>query len=143
VGRSEAQAPGGHGGGRADSPAIRHVDLALEPSHPISAWNSFVNSFHDALDLARETEGMGVILDAWHVWWDPRLLEDIKAGADRIYNVQLNDYARTDRPVVLTAGGPRAVPGEGMIPLKEVPLRCGQGRLGPVLRHRGDRAVHS
>ena len=98
----------------------RGVDLAIEPSHPISAWNSFVNTFVDTLEIASQVEGMGVLLDLWHVWWDPGLMNGIRSGIDRIYNVQVNDYARTEEPVVLTMGMPRAPLGEGMIPIKDI-----------------------
>lgn len=96
------------------------VDLSLEPSHPIFAFNSFVTTLRDALDVAAEVDGMGVVLDTFHVWWDPRVLSDIQKDIRRIHNVQISDYAKSDQPVVLTTGGPRVALGEGMIPLKEL-----------------------
>ncbi len=97
-----------------------NVDLALEPSHPMFAFFSIVYTLRDALDLAAEVEGMGVILDTFHSWWDPRLPDDIRKDIDRIYNVQLSDYGRTDEPVRLSGGGGRFPLGEGLIPLREI-----------------------
>ena len=98
----------------------RKVDLALEPSHPMFPWNSFVHTLHDTLDLVRDFEGVGALLDTWHVWWDPRLLEDIRRDGRLIYNVQINDYARPAGPANILIGGPREVPGRGLIPLAEI-----------------------
>ncbi len=96
------------------------VPLVLEPSHPMAPWNSFVHSLHDTLDLVAGIEDMGVLMDAWHCWWDWRLLDDIRGNVRRIYNVQIDDYAKPTGPVEITTGGPRVPPGEGMIPLKEI-----------------------
>ena len=109
-------------GMRQIAPAARAsgVQLAVEPSHPIFAFNSFIVTLRDALDLAKQVEGTGVVLDTFHSWWDPRVLGDIKKDCALIYNVQISDYAKSDQPVVLTTGGPRVALGEGMIPFKEI-----------------------
>ena len=51
------------------------VRLGIEPLHPMMiAERSVVVTLAQALDLAErfEPERVGVVIDAYHVWWDPR-----------------------------------------------------------------------
>ena len=50
------------------------VPLAIEPLHPMyAADRACVNTLAQALDLCDELgEGVGVAIDVYHVWWDPR-----------------------------------------------------------------------
>lgn len=60
------------------------VRLAIEPLHPMfCADRAVVSTLGQALDLAEQfpVEQVGVVVDSYHVWWDPQLFEQIaRAG---------------------------------------------------------------
>ena len=51
------------------------VPLAIEPLHPMqAAERACINTLEQALDLCDLLqEGIGVAVDVYHVWWDPKL----------------------------------------------------------------------
>jgi sugar phosphate isomerase/epimerase len=51
------------------------IPLAIEPLHPMyAADRACVNTLEQALDLCDELgDGVGVAIDTYHVWWDPKL----------------------------------------------------------------------
>jgi len=61
------------------------VPLAIEPLHPMyCADRACVNTLAQALDLCDEMgEGVGVVVDAYHVWWDPQLSAQIERAGDK------------------------------------------------------------
>lgn len=66
------------------------VPIAIEPLHPMyAADRSCVNTLAQALDLCARLDpdnagGVGIALDAYHVWWDPDLSAGIgRAGRER------------------------------------------------------------
>ena len=62
----------------------RGMPLAIEPLHPMyAADRACVNTLEQALDLCDALgDGVGVAIDAYHVWWDPELSAQIaRAGA--------------------------------------------------------------
>ena len=61
------------------------VPLAIEPLHPMyCADRACVNTLAQALDLCDEMgEGVGVVVDAYHVWWDPQLRSQIERAGDK------------------------------------------------------------
>lgn len=73
------------------------VRLALEPMHPIfTADRGVCATLGEALDLAEQfpSEQVGVVVDSFHVWWDPQLEAQVaRAGAsDRIASFQVCDW---------------------------------------------------
>ena len=63
------------------------VPLAIEPLHPMyAADRCCVNTLKQANDLADELDpssegGIGVVVDVYHVWWDPDLEQQVgRAG---------------------------------------------------------------
>ncbi|MFI8912753.1 sugar phosphate isomerase/epimerase family protein [Streptomyces sp. NPDC053513] len=73
------------------------VRLAIEPLHPMfCADRAVVSTLGQALDLAElfPAEQVGVVVDSYHVWWDPDLAAQIaRAGAgDRIASYQVCDW---------------------------------------------------
>ncbi len=85
------------------------VRLAIEPLHPMMAADrSVVCLLDDALGLADNTgPGIGVVVDAYHVWWDVRLADTIRRAGDRIAGVHVSDWVSP-----LTGG---LLAGRGMI----------------------------
>jgi sugar phosphate isomerase/epimerase len=74
------------------------VRLALEPLHPIfAADRAVLSTLGQALDLAGgyAASEVGVVVDSYHVWWDPALEESIaRAGREgRIASYQLCDWS--------------------------------------------------
>jgi sugar phosphate isomerase/epimerase len=61
------------------------VPLAIEPLHPMyCADRACVNTVAHALDLCDELgAGLGVAVDAYHVWWDPGLKNQIERAGDK------------------------------------------------------------
>jgi len=94
--------------------ARRGVRLAVEPTSWLYADLTFIHTFHDAL-LVAPRAGMGICLDAFHVWTEAGLREEIRAHAGLIAHVQLSDMMPGSRALPC-----RAVPGDGNIPLAAV-----------------------
>lgn len=73
------------------------VRLALEPLHPMfAADRAVVSTLGQALDLAApfDADVVGVVVDTYHVWWDPDLERQVaRAGAEgRIASYQVCDW---------------------------------------------------
>ena len=67
-----------------DDAAAAGVRLAIEPMHPIyAADRGVISTLAQALDIAEQfpSDVVGVLIDTFHVWWDPELPEQIhRAG---------------------------------------------------------------
>ncbi len=94
--------------------AGRGVTLAIEPASWLYSDLTFIHTFHDAL-LVAPRAGMGICLDAFHVWTESGLREEIAEHASLIAHVQLSDMTRGSRSLPC-----RAVPGNGDVPLTAV-----------------------
>ncbi|MFG1709941.1 sugar phosphate isomerase/epimerase family protein [Nonomuraea sp. M3C6] len=93
----------------------RGVKLALEPLHPIYCPDRAVlSTLGQALDLSLPypEEQVGVVVDTFHVWWDPRLFEDIARAGRRIASYQVCDYLHPLPADVLLG---RGMMGDGVI----------------------------
>jgi sugar phosphate isomerase/epimerase len=99
------------------------MPLAIEPLHPMQAADrACVNTLEQALDLCDEldpgrTGALGVALDAYHIWWDPKLAAQIeRAGADRLLAYHICDWLLPTRDLL----NDRGMPGDGVIELKKL-----------------------
>lgn len=76
--------------------AARHgVRLALEPVHPLfTADHGVLSTLGQALDLAEQfpPEQVAVVIDTFHVWWDPQIEQQISRAAGRIAAFQVCDW---------------------------------------------------
>src|SRR5947209_6195127 len=97
--------------------------LAIEPLHPMQAADrACVNTLEQALDLCDEldpgrTGALGVALDAYHVWWDPKLAAQIeRAGGGRLLAYHICDWLLPTRDLL----NDRGMPGDGIIELKKL-----------------------
>ncbi len=73
----------------------RGVALGIEPMNPIyAADRGVVSTLGQALDIAEEfaPDEVGVVLDTFHVWWDPALREQIARAGSRIHSYQVCDW---------------------------------------------------
>jgi sugar phosphate isomerase/epimerase len=98
------------------------VRLAIEPLHPMFASDRCVVSTLDqALDIAEQfpSDIVGVVVDAYHVWWDPRVYRAIaRAGrGERIFSYQVCDWI-TPLPSGVLRG--RGMMGDGCIELRRL-----------------------
>jgi sugar phosphate isomerase/epimerase len=94
-----------------------NMPLAIEPLHPMyAADRACVNTLAQALDLCDVLgDGVGVVIDAYHVWWDPDLAKQIaRAGsAKRILAYHVCDWLVPTRDLLLDRG----MMGDGVIDL--------------------------
>ncbi|GAB3142477.1 sugar phosphate isomerase/epimerase [Microbispora hainanensis] len=75
--------------------AERGVRLALEALHPVyCADRAVLSALGQALDLAEPyaSEQVGVVVDSFHVWWDPEVLTQIAWAGERIASYQVGDF---------------------------------------------------
>ncbi|MEZ0072651.1 sugar phosphate isomerase/epimerase [Planotetraspora sp. GP83] len=110
--------------------AERGVRLGLEPLHPMyCADRAVLSTLGQALDLAAPyaPETVGVVVDTFHVWWDPQVFEQIeRAGREgRIASYQVCDFL-SPLPADVLLG--RGMMGDGVIdfgPLTEAVTAAG------------------
>ena len=73
----------------------RGVRLAIEALHPMfAADRSVIVTLAQALDLAEQfpAEQVGVVVDTYHLWWDPDVTAQIARAAGRILSYQVCDW---------------------------------------------------
>jgi sugar phosphate isomerase/epimerase len=95
------------------------VPLAIEPLHPMqAAERACVNTLEQALDLCDALgEGVGVAVDVYHVWWDPKLEQQIRrAGKARILAYHICDWLVPTRDLL----NDRGMMGDGVIDLPRI-----------------------
>lgn len=93
------------------------VRIVLEPLHPIfAADRAVISTLGQALDLAAPfaPSNVGVVVDTYHVWWDPELEAQIaRAGREgRIASYQVCDWIL---PLNLDTLNSRGYMGDGYI----------------------------
>jgi sugar phosphate isomerase/epimerase len=98
------------------------VPVAIEPLHPMyAADRACVNTLDQALDLCdaldpRRTLGLGVAVDVYHCWWDPRLESAIGRAGDRILAHHICDWLVPTRDLL----NDRGMMGDGVIDLPRI-----------------------
>lgn len=101
----------------APAAAEHGVRLALEALHPMYvADRAVISTLDQALDLAQEhpADQVGVVVDAYHQWWDPGLDAALRRAEGRIASYQVCDWILPLAADVLLA---RGVMGDGVIDL--------------------------
>ncbi|GGL97496.1 sugar phosphate isomerase/epimerase family protein [Nakamurella endophytica] len=115
--------------------ATHGVRLVLEPLHPMyCADRAVLSTVAQALDLADPfpAETVGIVIDTFHVWWDPQLPGQIEraAAAGRLALYQVNDFLL---PIAADALLSRGMMGDGCIDLADISTRVtAAGYTGPV-----------
>lgn len=99
------------------------MPLAIEPLHPMqAAERACINTLEQALDLCDEldpdaTGALGVAVDVYHVWWDPKLAAQIRrAGAQRLLAYHVCDWLVPTRDLL----NDRGMMGDGVIELRKL-----------------------
>jgi sugar phosphate isomerase/epimerase len=110
----------------------RGVRIGLEPLHPMyAAERSVLNTISQSLKLASaySPKQVGVILDTFHIWWDPQVVELIKQSAGRIYGFHVSDWL-VPLPDILLG---RGLMGDGVIDNRKLRLLVEHaGYAGPI-----------
>jgi sugar phosphate isomerase/epimerase len=95
------------------------VPLAIEPLHPMQAPDrACINTLEQALDLCDALgDGVGVAVDVYHVWWDPKLEQQIRrAGKQRLLAYHICDWLVPTRDLLEDRG----MMGDGVIDLPKI-----------------------
>jgi sugar phosphate isomerase/epimerase len=95
------------------------VVLGIEPLHPMyAAERSVVVTLKQANDLADqlESQAAGIVVDAFHVWWDPDVMHQIDRARGRIVGFHVSDWP-VPLPGILMG---RAMMGDGVIELRQL-----------------------
>jgi sugar phosphate isomerase/epimerase len=92
------------------------IPLAIEPLHPMyAADRACVNTLAHANDLCDELGGgVGVAVDAYHVWWDPDLPHQIARAGKRLISYHVCDWMVPTHDLLLDRG----MMGDGVIDLR-------------------------
>jgi sugar phosphate isomerase/epimerase len=111
----------------------RGVRLAVEALHPMfCADRCVVSSLGEALDLAEQfpESQVGVVVDAYHLWWDADVYRQIARAGARICSYQVSDWV-VPLPADMLLG--RGMMGDGSIELRRLREACdAAGSDGPV-----------
>jgi len=99
------------------------MPLAIEPLHPMyAAERACVNTMEQALDLCdaldpQRTGALGVAVDVYHVWWDPKLEQQIaRAGKARLLAFHVCDWLVPTRDLL----NDRGMMGDGVIDIPRI-----------------------
>lgn len=94
------------------------VTLAIEPLHPmLAADRSPVNTLAQANALCDAVgEGLGILLDVYHSWWDPDLEREIFRAGSRLVGLHVADWRVPTRDL----GRDRAMMGDGVIDIRRI-----------------------
>ena len=93
------------------------VKLGLEPLHPMFAGDrSVLTTIAEATGMASpyQVQQVGVVLDVFHIWWDPNVMLQIADVAPRIMGFHVSDWL-VPLPDVLLG---RGMMGDGIIDLR-------------------------
>ncbi len=108
------------------------VRLGVEPLHPMyAATRSVVNTVAQALAIVADLpeSQVGVVLDVYHVWWDPDLYRQIEQARGRIFGFHVCDWL-DPLPDVLNG---RGMMGDGFCDIPRIRHAVEQaGYAGPI-----------
>ncbi len=97
----------------------RGVRLGIEPLHPaFAAERSVITTMREARLISEQFDAasVGVVVDVYHVWWDPERAEEIAALGDRIAGYHVNDWLVPVKNVLMNRG----MMGDGVIELRRI-----------------------
>ncbi len=108
------------------------VKLGIEPLHPMyAAERSVIVTLAQANDMAEpyKPDQVGVVVDVFHVWWDPDLYGQISRAAGRILGFHVSDWI-VPTPDLLMG---RGMMGDGVIEIRRIRKAVeAAGYAGPI-----------
>jgi sugar phosphate isomerase/epimerase len=112
--------------------AERGVRLGIEPLHPaFAAERSCITTLREARLLSEQFEpsNVGVVVDVYHVWWDPERAGEIARLGERIAGYHVNDWLVPVKNVLMNRG----MMGDGVIELRRIRGEIERaGYMGPI-----------
>ena len=112
--------------------AERGVRLGIEPLHPaFAAERSCITTMREARLISEQYDAsnVGVVVDVYHVWWDPERAEEIARLGDRIAGYHVNDWLVPVKNVLMNRG----MMGDGVIELRRIRGEIERaGYMGPI-----------
>jgi sugar phosphate isomerase/epimerase len=73
----------------------RGVNLGIEPMNPIyAADRGVISTLAQALDIAERFDAadVGVVVDTFHLWWEPGVADQVQRAGPRIVSYQICDW---------------------------------------------------
>ena len=108
------------------------VKLGIEPLHPMfAADRSVIVSLSQANEIIESLKSpdLGVVIDVYHVWWDPAVYSEIARGSGHIVGFHVNDWIV---PVPDMLHG-RGMMGDGVIEIQRLREAVNSaGYTGPI-----------
>lgn len=108
------------------------ITLGIEPLHPMyAAERSVVVTLKQANDIVEQlsSPAAAVVVDAFHVWWDPEVTAEINRARGRIAGFHVSDWP-VPLPGILMG---RAIMGDGVIELRRLREAVDSaGYAGPI-----------
>ncbi len=108
------------------------VKLGLEPLHPMfAADRSVIVTLGQANAVINwfKSESLGVVIDVYHLWWDPDLYAEIERASGHIFGFHVNDWI-VPVPDILNG---RGMMGDGVIEIKRLRQAVtAAGYRGPI-----------
>jgi sugar phosphate isomerase/epimerase len=108
------------------------VKLGIEPLHPMfAADRSVIVSLSQANAIIElfKSRNLGVVIDVYHVWWDPAVYTEIARAAGHIFGFHVNDWI-VPVPDILNG---RGMMGDGVIEIRRLrEAVANAGYCGPV-----------
>jgi sugar phosphate isomerase/epimerase len=108
------------------------VKLGIEPLHPMfAADRSVIVSLSHANSIIEQFNSnyLGLVIDVYHVWWDPGVFMEIARASSRILGFHVNDWI-VPLPDMLNG---RGMMGDGVIQIKRLRESVtGAGYRGPI-----------
>jgi sugar phosphate isomerase/epimerase len=100
-----------------------NMPLAIEPLHPMyAADRACINTLEQALDVCDALDpsnsgALGVAVDVYHVWWDPKLQQQIeRAGKKRLLAFHVCDWMTPTTDLL----NDRGMMGDGVIDIPKI-----------------------
>jgi len=112
--------------------AERGVRLGIEPLHPaFAAERSCITTMKEARLMSEQFDAsnVGVVVDVYHVWWDPERTEEIARLGNRVAGYHVNDWLVPVKNVLMNRG----MMGDGVIELRRIRGEIERaGYTGPI-----------
>lgn len=112
--------------------AERGVRLGIEPLHPaFASERSCITTMREARLISEhfDASNVGVVVDVYHVWWDPERADEIARLGDRIAGYHVNDWLVPVKNVLMNRG----MMGDGVIELRRIRGEVERaGYMGPI-----------
>ena len=110
----------------------RGVRLGIEPLHPaFAAERSCITTLREARCLADQSDPatVGLVADAYHIWWDPELYDEIRRATGRLLGFHISDWLVPVENVLMNRG----MMGDGVIELRRIRAAVERaGYAGPI-----------